>query len=98
MPPTLVFPKVFEPVRRHFGVSDRVHDIFVAHKVLKGSSVMPIVGELVASGVPQHMRVDWERELCGFPSSGNRFQETRGRCGTATLGHEDVSRFHILAA
>jgi hypothetical protein len=32
-----------------------VHDIFVTHIVLKGSSVMPIVGKLVAGGVAQHI-------------------------------------------
>jgi hypothetical protein len=30
----LVFPKVFEPIRRHLGVSHRVHDVFMAHVVL----------------------------------------------------------------
>ena len=47
-----VLPEVLEPIRSHFGVSYRVHDIIVAHVVLKGSGVMPIVGEFVASGVP----------------------------------------------
>jgi hypothetical protein len=43
-----------------------VHDIFMAHIVLEGSGVMPIVGELVTSGVPEHVRVDREWELGGF--------------------------------
>jgi hypothetical protein len=37
-----------------------VHDVFVAHVVLKGSGVMPVVGELIAGGVSKHVRVDRE--------------------------------------
>ena len=70
-----VLPEILEPIRRHFGVPNRVHDVFVAHVVLQGSSVVPIVGELVAGGVSQHVRVDREREPCGFPSPGDRLQE-----------------------
>jgi hypothetical protein len=44
----LVLPEILKPIRRHFGVSNRVHDVFVTHVVLEGSGVMPIVGELVA--------------------------------------------------
>ena len=29
-----VLPEILEPIRRHFRVSNRVHDIFVAHVVL----------------------------------------------------------------
>jgi len=39
-----VLPEVLEPIRSHFGVSHRVHDVFVAHVVLQGSSIVPIVG------------------------------------------------------
>ena len=31
-----VLPEILEPIRSHFGVTHRVHDIFVAHVVLKG--------------------------------------------------------------
>jgi hypothetical protein len=30
------------------------------------ASVMPIVGQLIAGGMAQHVRVDRERELSGF--------------------------------
>jgi hypothetical protein len=66
-----VFPEILEPVGCHFGVSHRVHDILVAHMVLERSSVMPIIGELVA-GRMEHVQVDRERQLCGFPSSSDR--------------------------
>jgi hypothetical protein len=61
MPPVLVLPEILEPIRRHFGVTDRVHDIFMAHVVLEGSSVMPIIGELIAGRMAQHVRMDGER-------------------------------------
>ena len=53
-------PEILEPIRRHFGVPNRVLDISMAHEVLEGSRVMPIIGELIASGVPQHVWVDRE--------------------------------------
>ena len=43
-----VLPEILEPVRRHVGVSNRVHDILLAHVVLEGPGIMHIVGELVA--------------------------------------------------
>jgi CBS-domain-containing membrane protein len=55
-----VLPEILEPIWSHFSVPHRVHDIFVAHVVLKGSSVMPIVSQLIAGGVPQHVWVDRE--------------------------------------
>jgi hypothetical protein len=59
---------------------------------------MPIIGELIAGGVPEHVRMNWEWEFCGFSSPGDRFQEPCSRGGTAPLGDEHISRFHILAA
>ena len=43
---------------------------------------MPIVGELIAGGVPQHVRVDWEWKLGGLSSPDDHFQKTRRRGGT----------------
>ena len=91
-----VLPEVLEPIWRHFSIADRVHDVFVSHVVLEGSRVVPIVGELVARGVPEHVRMDWEWELCGFSSSGDRFQESDSRRGPTTLGDKHISRFLIL--
>jgi hypothetical protein len=51
--PGSVLPEILKPIRRHLGVANGVHDIFMAHIVLEGSGVMPIVGELVTSGVPE---------------------------------------------
>ena len=93
-----VLPEVLESIRRHFGVSHRVHDVFVAHVVLERPSVVSVVGELVACGVPEHVRVDRERELCRLPSPSDRFQKPRSRRRASALGHKHISRLHILAA
>jgi hypothetical protein len=93
-----VFPEILEAIWCHFGVSNRVHDIFVAHVVLESSRVMPIVGKLIASGVPEHMGVDREWEFCGFTSSDNQFQESSSCGGTAPLGDKNVPRFRIFPA
>ena len=70
----------------------------MAQVVLEGSGVMPIVGEFVTSGVPEHVRVNREWQLGSFSGPSNHLQESCGRGGTASLGDEDISSFHILAA
>jgi len=72
-------------------------NISVSHVVLERSSVVPIVGELVAGRVPEHVGMNWEWELCGFPSPGDRFQESCRRCGTAALSDKNVSRVPVFA-
>jgi hypothetical protein len=53
-------PEIFEPRRRQFGVAHRVLDIFVAEIRLQRPGVVAFVGERVAAGVPQHVRVRLE--------------------------------------
>ena len=91
-----VLPEILEPIRRHFGVANRVRDIFMAHIVLEGSRVMPIVGELVTSGVPEHVRMNREWELGSFSGPSDHFQGSGSRGWTASLGDEDISSLHIL--
>ena len=86
-----VAPEILEPVRRHLGVSNRVHDILVAHVVLQGPGVMPVVGKLVASGVPEHVRMDREWEFRRFPCPSDCSQESSGCDGATPLGDESVS-------
>ncbi len=67
----LVAPEVFEAVGRQLRVSHRVLDVPVAEVVLNRPGVMPLVGELEAAGVAQHMRVDWKAELRLVAGSGD---------------------------
>jgi hypothetical protein len=60
-----------------------VHDIFVAHVVLKGSGIMPVVGQLITGRVAKHVRVDREWKFCSLSSPCDHFQETGGRSPAA---------------
>jgi len=51
-----ILPKALEPIRRQCGVAHRGHDRAVTKVVLDGPRVVPIIGELEAAGVPQHVR------------------------------------------
>src|SRR5262245_4945084 len=64
-------PKVLEPVRRQFGIPDRVLNVLVPEVVLQGPGVMAIVGELEPSGVAKHVRVDREWHLGGLAEALN---------------------------
>ena len=52
---------------------------------------MPIIGELVASRVPEHVGMDREWELSGFSGPNDCFKEARGRGRTAALSHKHIS-------
>jgi hypothetical protein len=55
--------KILEPYRRQFGVAYGVLDILMAEIGLQRPGVVPLVGERVAAGVPEHMGVSIEAEL-----------------------------------
>src|SRR5262245_41997929 len=54
----LIPPKVPEPRRRQFRISDRVADIAMPKVVLNGSRVVAIARELVSRTMSQHVRVN----------------------------------------
>ena len=64
--PLSVPPKVFEAVRRHVGVPDRVLDVLVPKVVLQGPRVVAIIGQLEPAGMAQHVWVDREWHLGGL--------------------------------
>src|SRR4051794_1109880 len=55
-----VLPEILEPLRGQLSVPCGVLDVAVAEPLLNGSRVVSIVGELEATGVAQHVRVDRE--------------------------------------
>ena len=59
----LILPEVFEAVRRQGRVAHRGHDRSVAEIGLDGASVMAVVGELEAAGMPQHVGMHEKREF-----------------------------------
>src|SRR5260221_454693 len=56
----LIPPKVLEPCRRQFRISDRVANISMPKVILNGSRVVTIAGELVSRTMSQHVRVNLE--------------------------------------
>ena len=53
-----VLPERIEPVRTQLGIPDGVLNVLMPQIVLDRPSVVPIVGELEACAVPEHVRVD----------------------------------------
>jgi len=51
---------------------------------------MPVVGELVAGRMAQHVRMYRKRKLRRSAGSLNHSQEPRRSCGRASLRHEHV--------
>src|SRR5262249_45310718 len=97
-PSLSVLPKVFEPVGRHFGVSDRVLDVLVAQVMLQGPRVVAVVGQLEATGMAKHVRVDREWHLGGLAEALNEPVETDGADRSAALGNEYVGVSGVIAA
>jgi hypothetical protein len=60
-------PEVLESIRRHqLGVPYRMLDILVPQVVLDRSGIPLIVGQLVPTGMTQHVRVQLEVESDGL--------------------------------
>src|SRR5262249_61033796 len=91
-------PKVLEPVRRHFGVPDRVLNVLVAEVVLQGPRVVAIIGQLEPAGMAKHVRVDRKWHLRDRPEALDEPVETDGTHWPATLGNEHVGVCGIIAA
>src|SRR5207249_11719853 len=54
----LIPPKVLEPCRRQFRISNRVADIPMPKVILNGSRIVAIARELVSRTVSQHVRMN----------------------------------------
>jgi hypothetical protein len=53
-----------EPRRRQLGIAHGVLNVPVAEVGLQGPRVVPLVRQRVAAGVPEHVRVRLEAQLC----------------------------------
>ena len=70
----------------------------MAEVVLQGPRVVAIVGQLEATGVAQHVRVDGEWHLGGLPEALDKPVETDGADWSAALGNEYVGVSRVIAA
>jgi hypothetical protein len=86
-----IFPEPSEPVRRHRCVAHGRGNRAVTEIVLNCPRVVPVIGELVAAGMPQHVAVDQERETRGLAGAGNHPLITRNAQWRIPLGNEDVN-------
>src|SRR5689334_2017683 len=84
---TSIFPEALEALWGQLGIAHGVHDVFVAEVVLEGPSVPAIVGKFVATGMPEHVRMDRELELGCDRDTREHFPEAGGGHGCTALGH-----------
>src|SRR6516162_4276916 len=61
-----VLPEASKPVRRQFGVAHGVLDVLVAEVMLQRSRIDPLVCQLEAAGMAQHVRMDAKCHLGGL--------------------------------
>ena len=66
-----ISPEILKPIRRERRVANRRGNRSVAQIVLDRSGVPPIVGQLVAARVAQHMAADLEQEARRLSSARN---------------------------
>jgi len=86
-------PEILEPVGRHFRISRGVHDALVTEIMLKRPGIVSIVGELVAAGVPEHVRMDAEWHLGSLTEP---LDEPVEADRPAALGNEHVGICGVL--
>jgi hypothetical protein len=68
MGPPPLSAKVLEPCRRQLCVAHCVADRLVTEIRLQGSGIDPVVGELKAGSMAQHVRMHRKAQLCCFAS------------------------------
>src|SRR5262245_16514225 len=82
-------PEVLEPRRGKLGVAHCVADRLMAQIRLQGPRIDPIIGELEAGGVTQHVRMDREAQPCSLACALHQPQETCSAEGRPALADED---------
>ena len=65
---------------------------------LQRASIDAFVGELVAAGVPEHVRVHWETEASRDAEPRDHLAKARGRERRTAFGREDKRRRRVLLA
>jgi hypothetical protein len=75
-----------------------VLDIPMAQVSLQGSGVVPLVGERVAAGMAQHVRMGLEAETRLDPSPFDHAGKANGAEGRSALRREHEGRLRLLLA
>jgi hypothetical protein len=85
-----VAPKPLEPVGRQVCIPYRMSDILVTKVMLERPRIVPLVGQLVAAGVPEHVRVHREGQIGLQSCTGDKLADVARRHWAATLGDKQV--------
>ena len=80
-----VSPKSFEATGRQGRVPRRILDIAVAEVRLEGPGIDAIAGQLVAAGMPQHVRMHFDAKI---GRNADHAREAGSRQGRAALRHK----------
>ena len=89
-------PNVFEGLRAHRGVFDRVGDRGVAEEVLQSPCVHTLACQGVAGRVPQHVNMNRERQLSGLARSLDHPRDSHAAERLAALVHKHIGRLDGL--
>ena len=94
----LLPPEILEPRRGQFGVADGVLDVTVAQVGLQGARIVALVGQRVAAGVSEHVRMRLETQLglraCTLDHAG---EAGRGKWGATFRGEHEGGLGLLLA-
>jgi hypothetical protein len=85
-------PNVLEPTGRQRGIARGRVDRAMAEVSLQRPGIDALVGQRIAAGVAQHVRVDLESDLGLLAGTGQELSEPRRRIRPATLRGEDEGR------
>src|SRR5262245_4786376 len=91
-------PKILKPRRRQLSVSYSVLNVAVAEVSLQGPRIVPLIGQRVAAGMPEHVRVRLERKLRFDPCPLDHAGKPGGAEGSAALRGEHEGRLGLLLA
>ena len=92
-----VLPEASEPVRGKLSVTHRMLDIFVAEVVLQRSGIDPLVCQLEAAGMAQHVRMHAKCHLGGLTEPLQHAAKADWAHGCPALAHEHVAALLLLA-
>ena len=65
----LIAPEILEPICRQFSVAGGMLNVAVPQIMLDRPRVLPVVGQLVAGGVAQHVRMDRNGMAAALPAA-----------------------------
>ena len=78
-----------------FGVADRMLEVPMAEILLQGAGIDAFVGQIKATRMPQHMRMDGEGEAGRTASLGNDMVDRPRREWRPALGDKHIGHLRI---